>query len=380
MRTTRDWPKLEGIITPVATMPRPYRPYWPVSCPHSAHHADPRAGARTQPRRLLLRIAVWLLPVMITLALVPLGCAGGVSPTQLAPPTGAPQPGIEECGTLKLPSEWQPEGGGSPLNGTALGGLSALGWDSDAQRLYLLSDRGQLYQARLDFTAGRLSGFSLLATLPLKSADGQPLEDDAADAESLIVEDGANGVAGDATLLVGFERQHRLQRFTPDGQPVGQPMRPTGFEGADFNAGAEALAIDRREGLVVGLEGPPEGMPAGITRLFAPASGRQWRYTLAPEAGSGLTALEGNGDTLLALERAFAPPAPLVISLRRVRLTDSGEAEVETLARLSSGEGWRLDNFEGLTRLDDGRFLMVSDDNFIALQTTLLSCFSLPSD
>ena len=336
--------------------------------------------------RCLLRIAVWLLPVMIALALVPLSCAGGVSPTQLAPPTGVSRQGIEECGTLKLPSEWQSEeqGGaslnGTSLNGTALGGLSALGWDSDAQLLYLLSDRGQLYQGRLDFTADKLSGFTLLASLPLKDADGQPLEDDAADAESLIIEDGANGIDGDATLLVGFEREHRLQRFTPDGQPVGQPMRPAGFEGADFNAGAEALAVDRREGLIVGLEGPPAGMPAGTTRLFAPASGRQWRYPLAPEAGSGLTALEGNGDTLLALERAFAPPAPLVISLRRVRLTDSGVAEVETVARLSSGEGWRLDNFEGLTRLDNGRFLMVSDDNFIMLQTTLLSCFSLPTD
>lgn len=366
-------------------MPHPHWPYWPVSSRHSATqsapNSGPRAGARTSPLRLLLRIAAWLLPVIIAITLVPLGCAGGVRPTQLAPSTGAPNPGIEECGTLSLPSQWQSVGQSDALlNGTALGGLSALGWDSDAQRLYLLSDRGQLYQAKLAFTAGRLSDFTLLAALSLKNAAGQPLEDDAADAESLIVENGANGIAGDTTLLVGFEREHRLQRFSPDGRPVGQPMRPAGFEGADFNTGAEALAIDRRQGLIVGLEGPPAGMAAGTTRLFAPASGRQWRYALAPEAGSSLTDLEGNGDTLLALERAFAPPAPLVISLRRVRLTDSGEAEVETLARLSSGEGWRLDNFEGLTRLDDGRFLMVSDDNFIALQTTLLSCFSLPSD
>lgn len=362
-------------------MPRPHWPYWPASGPDSAPHAAPRAGARARPWRLLLRIGAWLLPVIVTLALIPLGCAGGVRPTQLAPSTGAPNAGIEECGTLQLPSQWHSESQrGGPLNDTALGGLSALGWDSDAQRLYLLSDRGQLYQAQLAFTAGRLSDFTLLTSLALKDAAGQPLEDDAADAESLIVENGANGIAGDAILLVGFEREHRLQRFTPDGRPVGQPMRPKGFEGADFNAGAEALAIDRREGLIVGLESSPAGMPAGTTRLFAPASGRQWRYALAPEAGSSLTDMEGNGDTLLALERAFAPPAPLVISLRRVRLSDSQEAEVETLARLSSGEGWRLDNFEGLTRLDNGRFLMVSDDNFIALQTTLLSCFSLPSD
>ena len=343
--------------------------------PWSCDRRTRQAGARATPWQLAWLLA-WLASVQFALGWAPWGSPWDIAATTLAPAGASPQ-GIEECGTLRLPSTWQ---GGSSHDGTPLGGLSALGWDSDASELYLASDQGTLHRARLAFTDERLDGFTLLASHPLRDAAGRPLRGDAADAESLIVEGGANGVTGDTTLLIGFEREHRLQRFTPDGRPRGPARRPPGLLGAEHNIGAEALARHRREGLIVGLEGPPAGMPAGTSRLFAPDSGRAWRYPLAPEAGNGLTALEADGDTLLALERAFAPPAPLVISLRRVRLTDRPVAEVTTLARLSSADGWRLDNFEGLTRLDDGRFLMISDDNFIMLPTTLLSCFALPAD
>lgn len=340
-----------------------------------------QAGARITLGQLAWLI-VWLLPwlacAQLALGLALPGQARGIAATTLAP-AGATPRGIAECGTLRLPAVWRQGAppGDEVLEGTPLGGLSALGWEPDNETLYLASDEGWLHRARLSFKDDWLVDFTLLASHPLRDAAGLALRGDAADAESLIIESGANGVADDTILLIGFEREHRLQRFRPDGYPIGDPLRPPGLVDADHNAGAEALAAHRHEGLIVGLEGPVRGLAEGNTRLFAPESGRHWRYPLAPEAGSALTALEAHGDHLLALERAFAPPAPLVISLRRVRLTDSEMAEVETLARLSSSRGWRLDNFEGLTRLDDERFLMISDDNFIRLQSTLLSCFRL---
>ena len=51
--------------------------------------------------------------------------------------------------------------------------------------------------------------------------------------------------------------------------------------------------------------------------------------------------------------------------------------EVDTLLRLSSGQGWALDNFEGLAVLPGGRILIVSDDNTRAVQATLLAAFEL---
>jgi len=49
----------------------------------------------------------------------------------------------------------------------------------------------------------------------------------------------------------------------------------------------------------------------------------------------------------------------------------------ETLAKLDSADGWRLDNSEGLTRVDKNRYLMVSDDNENIFQKTLLVLFEI---
>ncbi|TDX24658.1 hypothetical protein DFO67_12146 [Modicisalibacter xianhensis] len=310
-----------------------------------------------------------LLPMILLLLLA--GCARDTHRTRLVTPNVDTQPaGINWCGTLELPGRWQDD--------TPTGGLSDLAWDADEQLLYLISDRGWLHRTRPVFEGNELAGLEPLKTYVLRDAEGHALGEKAADAEALIVQRGNNGVRGDSALLIGFERDHRLQRFYPNGTPAGQPLYFRGLRGAEDNRGAEALGRHPRHGVIVGLESPPSGMPEKTTRLFAMDTGQEWTYPLAEASGSALTALDRYGDGLLALERAFAPPAPLVISLREVQLNADGTASAHTLVRLSTGEGWRLDNFEGLTRLGDNRYLMVSDDNFSLIQETLLSCFELP--
>lgn len=320
-----------------------------------------------------------IISCLIALAVSLGGCAREARQVQLKTPTTQTSPSaIEWCGTLALPSQWQDD--------TPVGGLSALGWDSDEALLYLISDRGWLHRVRLRFEGGaeagsedgKLIGLEPLKTYVLRDADGNALGEDAADAESLVLKHADNDLRGDTTLLIGFERNHLLQRFYPNGLPIDEPLTPKGLRRAKHNAGAEAMGWHASEGIIVGLESTPGGTIKGTTRLFSLKSGAEWTYPLADVAGSALTALETYGDGLLALERAFAPPAPLVISLRRVRLADNATVDVQTLARLSTGDGWRLDNFEGLTRLDGNRYLMVSDDNFSLIQQTLLSCFELP--
>ena len=56
---------------------------------------------------------------------------------------------------------------------------------------------------------------------------------------------------------------------------------------------------------------------------------------------------------------------PFITTLRRVRqfpAEDGAPLEVETVARFNTGQGWSLDNFEGLTQQRGRRILMVSDD------------------
>jgi len=42
-----------------------------------------------------------------------------------------------------------------------------------------------------------------------------------------------------------------------------------------------------------------------------------------------------------------------------------------------TGQGWLMDNFEGLSHYRDRRFFMVSDDNCNGLQSTLLVYFEV---
>jgi hypothetical protein len=71
---------------------------------------------------------------------------------------------------------------------------------------------------------------------------------------------------------------------------------------------------------------------------------------------------------------------PVITTLRRIRVLparDGAVLDAETVARFSTGQGWALDNFEGLTRQIGSRILLVSDDNARAFQSTLLAAFEL---
>ncbi|MGQ7246511.1 esterase-like activity of phytase family protein [Halomonas sp. V046] len=290
-------------------------------------------------------------------------------------------PGIAFCGTLELPGEW-PASSAAP--GVPLGGLSALAWDADEGLLHLVSDRGRVHRARVIFDGKQLADLVVIDSHRLKGPDGHPLGGKNVDAESLVLDAADDGIAGNTRLLVGFEQDHRLQRFRPDGEPVGPTIRPAAAQDAGENQGMESLARLAGIGTIAGLEAPTADSPERITRLFTLDDNRRWNYPLSGAAGSALTDLAAldsappdGPPALLALERAYAPPRPLVISLSRVELLAPPAVRVTRLAALSSADGWRVDNMEGLTMLPDGRVLMVSDDNFSPLQRTLVSCLHL---
>ncbi|REC93447.1 esterase-like activity of phytase family protein [Kushneria indalinina] len=304
------------------------------------------------------------------LAMLP-GCtrAGVIDPG--GPPGGSRPEQLEWCGMLELPDRMP--------DGQPLGGLSELAYDPQGNLLYLLSDRARLYRARPHFDdRQQLSRLELLDSTPLQDQEEEPLEMPWADSESMVLIEGDNG---EPELLIGFERRHRLQRFTPEGAPLGEAIVPSALEGAQYNGSLEALVNHPAHGIIAGLEFASEGMADNESRLFD-LDGHQWRWQRTGN-DSGLTAMAPLGEDLLMLERDFKVGRPLIISLRRARITDGPHNSVipgNTIARLPSDEGWRLDNFEGLTRIAPQRYLMVSDDNFSWLQRSLLGCFEVPDD
>jgi len=266
---------------------------------------------------------------------------------------------------------------GSPV----LAELSALAWDEDEQILYGLTDRGVLLHLNPLFRRDRLAGLDLMASYPLLGPRGRPLTGNRRDSEGLTLEHGDNGRPGDSRLLVSFEQRHRVARYTAQGRYLGQIPLPSKLNDRAFytnsNTGLEALTLHPRFGLMTGPEKTADDGPIPIYS----EQGRHWLYQpLEPEGA--LVAMEAldNGE-IIVLERAYDFPfRPWVISLSRVHPTEDNTGSLlkaDLLARFDSSEGWRVHNFEGLTRHRGNRFFMVSDNGGSSLLQSQLLYFEI---
>lgn len=273
-------------------------------------------------------------------------------------------------GLLEIPSR--------TVNGLRLAGLSGLAWDDDDGVLYALSDLGALFGLRPVFRDGRLTDVGLVSAAPLLRPDGSNrLRRWQADGEGLDIAHGRNGRRGDAELIVSFEGEPpRIVRYRADGTYVRDEPLPAALRDAksyrSANKTLESVCLHPRLGLITAPEQPRRDDPGGRSRLHALA-GSSWTYL---RLHGGVVALEclPDGDVLL-LERDFQPTRlRTVISLHRLRLPrrNSDLVEMTRLATLDSDTGLKLDNFEGLARHRGNRFFLVSDDNDVFLQRTLL--------
>jgi hypothetical protein len=254
------------------------------------------------------------------------------------------------------------------------GGLSGLWLAPDGSRLLAISDHGTLWRVDLAHGPdGRLVGFSDWQAIAPGRAPGDPPGSDAEE----LADDGAGG------LVIAYEGVHRLRRVALD-DPSG-PARPLPTPAAlarPSNTGLEALTSLPDGTLLALVEG-------GV--LTADGDLAAWRIAgdqiqaLGYVASRGFvpTGADRLDDTIYVVERSFS-------------LLRGFESRIVTLPAAAVRPGARLvgqvlaelrpplvgENFEGIAvrRGPDGRVLLylVSDDNFIALQRTLLLQFSLP--
>jgi hypothetical protein len=291
---------------------------------------------------------------------------------------GGTYAGIRLLGVLRLPR--------TVINGAKLCGLSGLAWDEDSELLYALSDGGGLFHLKPEFDdRGFLRGVRLAQAHPLLDEAGIPLREPYNDSEGLAILNGHNGIQDDTKLLVSFDLRPRVILYDTKGRWLGEEKIPALLKDVrnyrDINNALEAASVHSRWGVLVGTELPLRNEPAGRVRIFA-GDGRSWLYPLSDAPNSSLVAFEALSEGgLLTLERAFvAPFFPFVISLRRTEPLlpgMEGPLKVTDVAVFNSSQGWHLDNFEGLTHYRDRRFFMVSDDNCISFQKTLLVYFAL---
>ncbi len=270
------------------------------------------------------------------------------------------------------------------------GGLSAL-WLSDAgTRALAVSDEGHWVTFAPSYdAAGDLVGAGDARLGALHDAAGASLAGSKTrgDAEGLAA-------LPDGTLLVSFERAHRLSRYA--GRPPVGPPRDLPAPGAHepgANAGIESITPLPGGGLLAiseGLTAEVAGTPAWQGFVAPDAADSQarpqaWRRFHLPRDGdlAPVAARVGpKGQWLYWLERGFSLIGGLRVKLKRAPLAPALAGELlapEELAALTPP--LTLDNLEGLwlRRGPAGETLitLLSDDNFNPVQRSLLLQFEL---
>jgi YD repeat-containing protein len=260
------------------------------------------------------------------------------------------------------------------------GGLSALSISGDGTQLTAVSDEGGWLTAGLTYDdRGWLKGVTDAHIGVLHAPSGRPLAGkEFQDAESLAR-------LPDGSMIVGFERQHRLWKYPAgpnplDGRPM--PMRvPNNLYKAPANGGIEALG-SLWDGRLFALT--EYWIKDDMVRGWLGGGAGWWDIGYRFE-GAFRPSDAGvmPNDDLAVLERAYNPQRGITgIRITHVKTDDlkrGAKLKSEVLAELKPP--LTLDNFEGIACRADAQgrslFYLISDNNFSAEQRTLLLLFAL---
>jgi hypothetical protein len=296
---------------------------------------------------------------LLALLLLPAGCAAAPAvPEVVAHPLSAAEgaaPG-RRIGALELVAAFELRS-----RHPRFGGLSGL--LVEGSELLAVSDRGSLWQARpVHDAAGRLVGLESWQARPL----GRPGAED--------LEDLARLAAGQ--LVATAESPARLVAVDRGDLPEARAFARV-FAGLPLNEGVEALA-NLADGSLFAIAEAETGGPGGHRAALLKGD-EVVRLTWRAPPGFRPTAADRLGPRLFVLERRLSLLGGFEARVSVLDLTDAPLAagsvlEGRELARLGAASVG--ENFEGLAASEGPAgavdLYLVSDDNFMALQRTLL--------
>jgi hypothetical protein len=178
----------------------------------------------------------------------------------------------------------------------------------------------------------------------------------------------------DENLLISFERKPRVWLFSKSGVKLDEidiydDLKDIkNYQGE--NKALESVAFNKKYGVLTAPEKPLAKDKKSVHTIYS--KNNRWSF----DSDGEISALEFiNEDEIMILQRKLKYLATkAVVTISKLNLKNN---DYKILAVLDSKDGWKIDNFEGLTKVDEKRFLMVSDDNESFLQKTLLVLFEL---
>jgi len=267
--------------------------------------------------------------------------------------------------------------GGIELTSTdkRFGGLSGLVVSGDGREILAVSDRGWWVEGLLLYNdGGNLVGLRDAGILPMQVHHQNGASREVSlDAEALVR-------SGENSLIVAFERQHRLWEYRdPISYPKPIHVNPS-LSRLPLNSGIEAVVLLGAGKLLAIAEGGIFEkqflafliMNSGVVEMLYPYDD----YFRPSDA-----ALLDEGRVLV-LERGYnkaAGASARLVSLQRDSIEENSEITRNLMIDLSGLVS--MDNFEGLEVISGlaGEHIVyiVSDDNYSRRQRTLLIMFEL---
>lgn len=271
--------------------------------------------------------------------------------------------------------------GGLELSSTdpIFGGISALRVQDDGEYFLALSDRAYWLRGRIIYSGNRPTGLADTVIAPIVGPDGK--HEKTWDTESIAI-------AG-RRLYVGVEGLDRIPYFfhSATSLPVYQNSIPfpPGLKDLPVNGGLEALEF-------VPNDDAPGGILLAISENGLDKDGNLMAYCIYESVQKTFAVKRSGkynisdaallaGKHLLILERKYDAENGVSVRIRKISLDSiRKDALVDGPVVVEADMQYQVDNMEAISvhRDSSGEIILtlISDDNFSAIQRTLLLQFS----
>lgn len=256
------------------------------------------------------------------------------------------------------------------FNGLDFSEISDLAYDKE-KGLFALSDKGYVFRLELEIKNKKIDRLDIKDAFWLKNRKAERLSRKKRDAEGMDFDKGS--------LLISFEGLPKVSFFDLHGVKIkNHKIAPLlkdikNYQGK--NSALESVTMHPKFGMITAPQKPLNHADQSMHTLFS--QDRRWRF----KADADITAIQSMPDgSLLVLEREFhLLRFGHTLWLKKIPLMECKDnlCPAKTLMKVKSSDGWKLDNFEGLTHIRDDLYLMISDDNDSFLQECIIVLFQL---